>query len=420
MKRPFLANLIEMAQAIGLYAAGALAASVIGFVALPLFTRIFSPADFGVIGLFTAAVGLLTPSLSLGGYVLVIYDRRPLPDRSGVPEAVMVVASLGTAVAFGTVLACWLIGCVDRVPWVLVALALATGWANTWVMLRLSVYQSEQQPKAFFGLSSIPPLAAFALTLALAGWVDGWAPRVWALGSVAGVAALWSARSLQIRYGLSLRSGLTQLRAVARFGAPLVIHTASIWVVGFTDRFIIAEREGLAAAGVYTVAYSLGLGVSAAHDGVSRYFASRLPEWIDTQSGRLRASRFAYRYSGIAILSIPFLVPVALVGLRVLASDAFSDGTELLVWLIPAQTFAGVVRVFSSYLYIEQRTRHRAVLSAVEAVVNLVLTWVLVGSLGVVGAAIATLITYLLSVVATFVLARRGGTLLPISQTKRS
>ncbi len=108
-------------------------------------------------------------------------------------------------------------------------------------------------------------------------------------------------------------------------------------------------------------------------------------------------------------------MPVALYGLRWLTPAAFEGGTELLVWLIPAQTLAGVVRVFSAYLYIEKRTRHRALMSGFEAVTNLLLTWYLVASFGVVGAAAATFLTYALSLTGSFILARRGETLQPAS-----
>ncbi len=417
MTSRFRSRVLTAGRAIGLYAAGGLATSVVGFLALPVFTRLFNPEEFGVIGLFTAAVGLLAPVMSLGGFVFILYDTSEPEERAGVPGAILVIATAGAAIALGAGLAAV---AVTELPMVLAVLAVGTAWGNVWILVRLHAYQRASQPGRYFVLSAVPPVAAFVATVLFAIAIDGWEPRIYALAVVAGLGALWSAQSLQRSGAVDWSRATARLREVASFGAPLIVHTASIWVVGFTDRFFVAELEGLEAAGVYTVAYAIGLGISAAHDGVSRYFVSRLPNWVADSPGRARASRFCYGYTLAALLSIPLAIPLAILGLDLLAADSYSGGAELLLWLVPAQTLAGVARVFTGYLYIERRTRQRAGLSAAEAVLNVILTWFLVSALGVIGAAVATFITYAASVIGTYLLARRGGTLLSPSASRRT
>jgi O-antigen/teichoic acid export membrane protein len=314
----------------------------------------------------------------------------------------------------------WAGGLIHGDPLVVAAMALATAFWNGLVLLRLHTYQANQKPASFFWMSAAPPLSAFILTLALAAIVDDWASRLIALLATAVLAGGWAALSLRAESRMSLSLGRQRLGEVFRFGAPLIVYTASIWIIGFTDRFIVAERLGLADAGVYTVAYSLALGVSSLHDGVARFFVSRLPNWVETDEGQVTASRFAFRYSVIALLTIPLLIPLAFLGLNLLAAEAFADGSELLIWLIPAQAFGGIARLFTGYLYVERRTRARALLGAGEATLNVVLTWILVGIYGLVGAAIATLVTYAVSMVGTFLLARNGTSLMPLRAIRRS
>jgi len=416
MTRPLRGAVIRAGRSIGLYAAGGLATSVVGFLALPVFTRLFTTEEFGVIGLFTAAIGLLAPLMSLGSYVFILYDSADPGDRAGVPGSVMALATLGalilTVVGVG-------VGVVTDLPITLVLLAVCTSWANVWILTRLHAFQSAEQPGRYFLLSAVVPLAGFVATVLLASRIDGWGPRVYALTLAAGFGACWSAFSL-VRGGLiDWSRAVARIKEVASFGAPLVVHTASIWVVGFTDRFFVAELDGLDAAGIYTVAYAIGLGVAAAHDGVSRFFVSQLARWVMDHDGRGKASRFSYWYTAAAVATLPVVVPLSILGLRLLAAESYGDGADLLIWLVPAQALAGIARVFTGYLYIEKRTRQRAVLSAGEALLNVALTWLLVASLGMVGAAIATLLTYAASAIATFVMARRGPTLQSIAQSLR-
>jgi len=390
------------ARAIGLYAAAGLAVSVVGFFALPVFTRLFTPGEFGVIGLFTAAVGALVPVISLGSYVYILYDRAET-HPAGVPSAVLVVATLGAGVAFaaGVVLAL-----VTDLPPALVVAAVATAWANVWIAVRLHAFQAMNRPGRYFALSALPPVVALVMTVLLARGMDGWTPRVVALLLTAVASAVWSTWSLQHAQLIDWREAVSRVRAVVRFGAPIVVHTASIWVVGFTDRFIVAAIEGIGDAGIYTVAYSVGLGVAALHEGVARYFASRLPTWSESPEGHIAATRFSRWYSIAALVSAPLAVIGSVLLLQLLVSSDYSSAAGLLVWLVPAQTLAGIARVHNGYLYVDGRTGQRAVMSLTEAVFNVAATWLLVTMVGTVGAAIGTAATYAVSVVGTVWLAR--------------
>jgi O-antigen/teichoic acid export membrane protein len=396
------------------YAAGGLSAGVVGFLSLPVFTRIFTPEDFGVIGLFAAGVALLAPALMIGGHVFVLYDSRRAARPSGAQEAAILLSVFSVAVVLVVGASLWLGGVVPRsVAWV-AGLALLTAWFNALILLRRQTFQADGRPHAFFWLSATPPVLAFLLTLVLAASVHGWLSRLLALLTAAAVAAAWSVMSLRREKRLNFKLGWQRLGEVLRFGAPLVFSTVSIWIVAFADRYIVAERVSLAEAGIYTVAYSLALGVSSLHEGVSRYFVSRLPGLVKSDGGRMAAARFAYRYAAVALLSIPVFIPLGLVGIKLLATKSFAAGSSLLFWLIPAQTFAGMVRIPAAYLLVESRTKTRAALGVAEAATNVGLTWVLVGVYGVVGAAVATLITYATSMSVTYAVARRGVTLAPV------
>ncbi|MDJ0954048.1 MAG: polysaccharide biosynthesis C-terminal domain-containing protein, partial [Acidimicrobiia bacterium] len=154
------------------------------------------------------------------------------------------------------------------------------------------------------------------------------------------------------------------------------------------------------------------------HDGVARYFASKLPDWVAMERGRKTAIRFAVRYAVLAVASIPIVTVLAIVGLRVMVPESYAGGSDLLMWLVPAQSLAGVARLFSGFLYVEHRTRHRAALSAAEASFNIALTWPLVVLYGAAGAAAATLATYAVSMVGTVMLAMRGPTLRGVSPVR--
>ena len=164
---------LAASRAISLYALGGLAASVVGFLALPVFTRLFTPDEYGVIGLFTAGVGLLTPVLATTGYVYVLVDPEGGRRSSSVASATALIATALGALLTTGVLVVWWSGAIANYPIGLLLLALLAAWANVWVALRLHFFQAHRQPGRFFGLSAAPPIASVALTLVLAVSIEG-------------------------------------------------------------------------------------------------------------------------------------------------------------------------------------------------------------------------------------------------------
>lgn len=75
-------------RGMGTLALGAGVARIIGVVSIPVLTRIYSPADYGVLAVFTALVGMLVPVLTLRYGVAI-----PLPRHDGMAMNLMALAA---------------------------------------------------------------------------------------------------------------------------------------------------------------------------------------------------------------------------------------------------------------------------------------------------------------------------------------
>lgn len=87
-------------------ATGSAMAKLVGIAAIPILTRLYAPADFGLMAVFNALVLMITPVLTLR-YVLAV----PLPRRDGTAMNLMALSLLlviGLGVAMGLVL--WAFG----------------------------------------------------------------------------------------------------------------------------------------------------------------------------------------------------------------------------------------------------------------------------------------------------------------------
>jgi O-antigen/teichoic acid export membrane protein len=357
--------------------------------------------------------------------VYVLWNRVRLgPQRSAraVGSTIEIASVLGVIAAVVGVVY-WVIADPDLAPAWIAVLAAATAWATAWILLDTHVHQADEQAGSYFLINLGWAIAGPVGTLLLVGLVaQDWTARIGGIAIATGVTAAWSAYSLRRRKAVSFDIERQDIDGVLRFGVPLIPHTVGLWAASFLDRFIVAAMAGIAAAGIYTVAFSIALGIGAAHDGVSRFFAPRLAKWtkVGSEAALIRASQFAFGYAALAIITIPVIwVLVAWFVDLVLPSD-YDTVLEFMPWLIMAQALIGIARVFTGYLYAAGRTGVQSVVTVVTAAFGLVFALIAVSRSGAIGAAYAAVASGLIRVILTYAAAERTGLLrnpIPARQT---
>lgn len=409
-------RLLVGTREIALYGGANLVRPVIGLLTLPLYAWLFTPEDFGIIGIYTALLGLLVIVLPLNGQVYVLWNRVRLgPDRSarGVGATIEIATALGVISAVLGVLY-WLIVDPSFAPAWIAILAAATAWSTTWILLDTHVHQADEQAGSFFFINLGWALAGPVFTLLLVWSVaQDWTARIGGIAISAGITAVWSAYSMGKRRAISFDVERQDIDPVLRFGVPLMPHTVGLWVASFLDRFIVAAMAGIAAAGVYTVAFSIALGIGAAHDGMSRFFAPRLAKWTKdgSHAALTRASQVAAAYAVLAIVTIPFLWLLVTWFVDLGLPDDYQAVEDFMLWLITAQALIGIARVLTGYLYAAGRTGVQSVVTVVTAVFGVTFALIAVSRSGAIGAAYAAVASGLVRVTLTYIAAQRTGLL---------
>jgi O-antigen/teichoic acid export membrane protein len=401
---------------IALYGAANLVRPALGILTLPLFTALFGPSDYGIIGIYTALLGLLTIILPVNGQIYLLWNRARLgPEGSAVAagSAISMAAAIGGACALAATVYWW-VAPPGEIPLWVGYLAIATAWLSAVILIDTHVHQADQQAVPYFGINLawalIGPVATVVLAAALA---SDWTARVWGITIAAGVTAAWSLVSLRRRGALAWGWNMSSVRALLRFGLPLLPHTLGLWATAFLDRFIVAGAAGMISAGIYTVAVSIALGIGAIHDGVSRFFAPRLAQWTADPSGAglRKGTRFFYGYAAIAIVTIPFVTIATNWLVSWVLPDEYGVVKDFLFWLVATQALIGISRMCTGYLYAAGRTGTQSVVTVASAAVGLVLAVIGVAAYGAIGAAYASLATAVVQVTMAYIAARRTGLL---------
>jgi O-antigen/teichoic acid export membrane protein len=377
----------------GAYAGGVALQILVQALSLPVLTRLLDPAQYGLVATVLVVANLLAVVVDLGlaRTVTRVHFRGPegpAEARALVAGGLVVIVALSALVSVSAGLwGAWLGDEGARV----VHAAVLLGAAMAARGLVLGLLRAAQRARAYL-LVMVLGTAAAQLVALLTAAIWGTALS-YVLGLAGGTlaAGLLGVGLVRPRWG---REGVLSSWAV-RFGLLLVPGELAAVAIWFSDRIVLELLLGLEAVGRYQVAYTLGsvllmlaMGVSQAWAPVVYGTAPADRPVVAEQTRRLLLSLGGYGAAAVALAAPPVLV--GLIPSEYRPQDLFAVTAVVALCVLPLIAQQGA----SHLLTAAERAGVLAVTAVAAAVLNVVATLLLVPVLGLLGAAVATLLTY--------------------------
>lgn len=373
------------------------------FLLLPIYARFLTQADFGIVSLAGSAALLLgiTYRLGLDAALLRMHfdvegvDRRHLY----VTVAALAFACVIGATAVGVVVAVIVSGDGSNVPLVVWLLALAIAAANTLQFVPSVWFRATDRTGRYLALAICAFAAVVTVTVVLVvglrlGAVGSLAGQLAGAAVMAGAATVLLLRLRPWRF----RSDLA--RRSLGFGLPLLPHSVAGWFLNLSDRWLLAlllagsVAETFAAIGVYSLGYQLGyaLGLAAISFNAAwlpfLYRVGRGPHGAEIlrEATVVVIAGFAWMAATLSVLAPD------LIGLIAPATWSAAADVTVVVAFASALNASGLM--LASTLYLHRDTRIMPVLTVAAVAVNMTINVILIPTIGMMGAAWATLGSY--------------------------
>ena len=408
-------NLSRLFKQSSIYLIGDTARRTVGFLMIPLYTRFLSPTEYGVIELielFITVVTVLFGTLAISDAMVRIYhEYTEGKERSGVVYTAavgMIVISL-LAAAVGILLSRTISEAVFRSPDYadVISIAFVAMVFGNLTELGL-VYQRMRQRAVFFVTFSLVQLAAllgmniYFIVVARMGVRGLLLSKLICMAASAVVLLFIVLRDIEWKFHLDAA------RRMASFGGPLLISSASLFVIHFGDRFFLSRYANLDEVGVYALAYKFGFLVTyLVGEPFGRVWSVSLYDYVKRSDWKEHFARVAVYLTFclfLAGLGLSLLIDQTL---AVMSSAAFHAGAQL----VPALAFAYVAReigdFFRGVLFIDKRSRTYSVITFGCAICNLALNAWLIPTFHAAGAAAATLATWVIYMLCCWIIASR-------------
>ena len=393
------------------YAAALVAAKVISFLMMPVFTHFLSPADYGRLDVLQTLADLLSVVIGLGlvdtlfrfagsatsdgdrcyiagslygfalvtGFVFLILVQLAapivhsmLPADVGIVETRIILASLSFSAIILVPLG-WL-RLTDRAGWYFLGTAgraaLQASLAASFLMLGLGI-----------------------MGVLVAGLI--------ACLSLAGVLSLIHVRET----GTPFRTGAWG--GYAKYGGPLVLSGIAAFVIGSCDRWILAASFGPENLAPYAVAAKFALMTAMLLQPFEMWWFSKRFSVLAAAEGELRSARYAE--TGLAIICLAILAVSAAGPLIInfITPADYHGAIAYLPWMCGLVGLRAATNLMNFGLYTGATTLRIFYIEAVSAGLAIVLFLLIIPEHGAWGAIVATGIVLTVRLLVTYHMAQR-------------
>jgi O-antigen/teichoic acid export membrane protein len=398
------------------YTAASVFSKLIAVALLPLYTRYLTKADYGAAEVMFAAVVTASILVRFGTIeaLLRFYykdDEDPAAVVATSFAALFWVSTVAALIALpfaGQISEALLTEEAAMVasPAELGRISIAGLWVLTMFEYLLTLFRLEERARAFFTTTILNVLATIGLTVILVvGQGEG--ARGLLLGSYASGALFVLGLIFVHRRRLSLWIDGPVLRRMTRFGLPTMPAELSLYLLNFVDRIVIVRSLGLAEAGLYSLAVKFAQGVNVLVRGFQLAWPPLAYSIRDDDEARnAYAAVVTWFVTGCAfVVTGMWLFSRWIV--RALAAPQFFDSYEAIGLIATGVTLYALYMVLVVILGRTGRTEFNFPATIAALVANLALNLALVPSLGIVGAGLALVASYVVVVALMYVFTQR-------------
>jgi O-antigen/teichoic acid export membrane protein len=179
---------------------------------------------------------------------------------------------------------------------------------------------------------------------------------------------------------------------------PLIIHGLGTTVITLSDRIFINEMVSTSAVGIYTVGYQFGmimfLVVTAFNLTWSPWMYELLAE--EKKESKITIVKATYLVSGGFIILALIITGISYYLLPFMTAEEYHSGFIYVIWIALGYAFNGMYSLVQPYGIHIGKTSFLGITTSIAAIINIIANYILIGQNGPIGAAQATLISYII------------------------
>lgn len=413
-------DILEVLKHAKVYFSADLATKALGFMSLPVFTRLMSESDYGVVSIFTASLALITilSTLNISDGIGRYYYEKNLKDFG---EFLSSLLQFALVIQAGVVVLIFLfkkeLFNLIGIPEDLVFFLVAGIFGLSSMKIYRSIHIARKESKAVARVAVTESYSGFGLSWILLVSLN-YSQYILRITGFIGAKLISGIYMLHrsMQYANFAWPRWRHLKYALSFSLPRLPYVLSGTILTQFDRIMVGSLKGTGDAGLYSVAYNVG-GLSTIFIGALS--AALIPNFYDLMNQN--------EYGKVDVLNKRLFWLIVILGsalmlggglaLKVLADERFHGGMSLIPPIVLGFVFYSLAGVYNRYVGFYKMTIFQSIAAITAGVVNVMLNYQFIPIYGIKAAAFTTTVSYLIQAIATWLLVRVSikGHISPIS-----
>lgn len=396
------------------YGIGGIISKIIPLIMVPIITRIMPNSDYyGISDLSNTVVQFGSAIAVMGMYdamYRMFFEKGEENYKKSVCSTAMIFTFVTSILVF-----LFMIVCKDiiaqcffndkRYAYVVYLSAMATlvGATNSIIS---APTRMQNKRKVFLITNTISPVLSYVISIPML-FAGHYVIALPLAGVISGI-------TMEIAFGIMNRKWFnprlfdkTLLKSMLVIAIPLLPNFLIYWIFNSSDKVMITNMIGIGAAGIYSVGSKLGHAsqlIYTAFAGGWQYFAF----YTMREKNQVKSNSMIFEYLGIiSFIATGFICAWSYSIYKLLFTEQYLNGYIIAPYLFLAPLLQMLFQVAGNQFLVIKKTWPNMVILLTGAIVNILINWTLIPILGIEGAAIATLLGYIVSdIICVIVLCR--------------
>lgn len=366
---------------------------------IPIFTRVLSPQDYGIVSLFSILIVVLVIIFDFGMSTALFRfyfnvstrEKKTVASSSFFFQLIIGIVLTFSLIIFAPVLNQLLFKGTQPIVFLYLIILTVLFKANLNVPLAILRAKKRPQQYSFLTLSSL----FLSITLSIIFVVVF---RMGVLGVIlanfVSFALVYLASLPYIFKFINFSISVKKIKEMLHYGTPLIPAGIALWVIHMSDRYLLNIFVDISSVGIYSVGYRIGAAVVIVISSIQLAFSP----FVHSVSARPDAKTIYKVFAKYYLFFIAFIVLSTSVFskelIQILTGPKFHEAYVLIPIIAFAHIPFGLYFVFSLGVAITKKTIFTTISTTFAAISNLGLNFILIPLFGITGAAASTLIAF--------------------------
>ncbi|MFC2087676.1 lipopolysaccharide biosynthesis protein [Bacteroidota bacterium] len=392
-------------------------AKALGLILLPIYTRYFTPDDYGKLSMVEIIINLFIPIFSLS--LISASSRFYFDYKENSKEQKQLLGNIFSFITMSGFVMFFIFLFLSKryasiifsdlpfFPFIIAGLSISL--FRIFFNYKLNIYRAQQKAVRYGTLNllffSLNLVAAIIVVVVLKQSVE-----VKVITDMVLAFCLFILVCILLFKDIKLILSFQKIKSLLRYSAPLIPHELSGVIFTTIDRIFIASLISFQQVGIYSLAVKIALALSLL---LEAFRLAYNPFYFKTASSNLSEGKRLFSRMATYLLLVLGFISIALIFfskeiIMVISSKEYYEAQVILPVILSTYIFRGVYYFTVVGLFFQKKTYQVTIITFSTSIINIILNFFFIKALGSIGAAYATLISIFLSAVLSFYFSQRS------------